>query len=256
MTYTNKVYLVESSNQKIVVKIWDDFTREAEFFWYIADLTKDPNIIFPRLLDTRWDDILIIEYKEGINWKEIVDDIDKDNRYHIWIQLGKNLKTLHNISLVWEIDRNIEIEKMINYLSTNTKIFDQTLYNKELEKFRYELYNTNEKFVLLHWDFSPHNCLFTRNKEKNTINISAILDPSGRVWWWIRYFDISYLMNTRRNKNKAQLARWFNETYKDIDKNNPMYIATENIMKMYLAEIYNDMWDKESSKNILDSIHQ
>lgn len=251
---TNKVYLVELLDwQKVVVKIWNDLTREAEFFGCISKYATNTQMLFPKLLDQKWNDILIIEYKEGINWKDIVDDISENNRYHIWKTLGQNMKILHDIKITNNIDKLLEIEKMIDYLSTETKIFDQNTYNQELTNLKDQLQQTNKQFVLLHGDFSPHNCLFIKDNIKSNTYVSAILDPSGRVWRWINYFDITYLMNTRWNKNKIQLKKWFEEVYK-VNQDDILYTWVEKIMKMYLAEIYNIMWDQEGSKNILNTL--
>ncbi len=246
---TNQVYLVQLKDwEKVVVKVWDDLQREIDFFWYMANI----DTLFPKLIDTKWNNVLIIEYKEGKNWKEVVNNINEDNRYTIWLQLGYAIKKLHSINMPLGIDKKNEIQKMIDYLSLdNVQIFDQTAYNKNLEQLRACLNKSSSKFILLHGDFSPHNCLFI--EDRSGYHISAILDPSGRVWRWANYFDIAYLMNTRWNKNKSQLKKWFEKEYR-VDRDGEFYASVEKTIKMYLAEIYKSMWDIESSKKIVDTL--
>lgn len=137
---------------------------------------------------------------------------------------------------------------MIIYLKTNTQIFQQTDYNNELNKLRWLLEKSSINYSMLHGDFSPHNCLFEKDN-KNMFNVSTILDPSARAWYWISFFDIVYLFNTRWNKDKNNLKKGFLQKY-NADTQNLLFIQFEKIMRMYLIEIYYSMWDIESSNGL------
>lgn len=249
---TNKVYLIELEWwEKVVMKIGDNLSREADFFWFVSKNKIEP---FPRLLDVEesWK-ILIFEFKKWINWKDIVDWLNTLNWVSLWNEFWEILNNLHSVSI--DIDnekKQKSIKEMLDYLSVKSKLFGQSEYDNEINKLRELLLVSNQKFVMLHWDFSPHNCLFKTNEEW-LHSISTVLDPSGRVSYWVSYFDVAYLLNTRWNKNKEQLRKWFIEKY-PINFTDPLFIQFEKVMKMYLVEIYSAIGDEVSSKEIIKTI--
>lgn len=249
---TNKVNLIELEWwEKVVMKIGTDLSREADFFWFVSKHKIKP---FPKLLemDDSWN-ILIFEFKEWINWKDIVDWLNGTNWKTIWNEFWEILNNLHSVSVDIDNDKKQKsIKEMLGYLSVKSQLFEQSEYDNEINKLRELLLISNQKFVMLHWDFSPHNCLFEEN-QKWIYSISTVLDPSGRVSYWVGYFDVVYLLNTRWNKNKEQLRKWFIEKY-SIDFTDPLLIQFEKVMRMYLAEIYFAMWDEASSKEIIQTI--
>lgn len=253
---TNEVYLVELEwGKKVVIKIWEDLSREETYFWFFArNWISNSSSILPKLLDSKnWWNTLVLEFREWMNWKDIVDFISDMNWETIWEKFWKSLKDLHwvkaNLSKETEI---VESKKMLDYVSIHTQVFSQSDYNRELELLKNLIWSSSKDFVMLHWDFSPHNCLFTWN-ENEGFNISTILDPSWRVWFWINYFDIVYLFNTRWNRNKWKLKEWFLKEY-EVDLSDPLFIQFEKVMKMYLIELYYSMWDENFSQKLSEKL--
>ncbi len=249
---TNEVYLfLLKWNKKVVVKKWENLLREMDFFSFVS---KNWLSIFPKLLDVKeWGKVLVFEFREWINWKEIVDWITESNWETIWRQFWKSLSELHLIPSKLNVEEKTKwISEMIGYLKVEAKAFSQEDYDKELNLLRDLILSSDKDFVILHWDFSPHNCLFIKNGN-NEFNISTILDPSGRIWYWINYFDIVYLFNTRWSKNKWKLKEWFLKEY-NIDLADPLFIQFEKLIRMYLIEIYSSIWDTSSAENIKETL--
>lgn len=95
---TNKVYLAKNSDwNNVVIKQWDELKRELEFYWFISDNNISG---FPKLIESIGDaSKLIFEFKEWVNWKEIVDLLSEKNWYLIWKQLWESINNLHNINI-------------------------------------------------------------------------------------------------------------------------------------------------------------
>lgn len=252
---TNGVDLLKFPNNKqIVIKTWNSLERESLFLKFVSENWIDK---FPKLFSTKYREgniDLILEFKEWINWKKIVDLLDDKNWETIWWELWESLNQLHWTNVdVNDEEKELSINQMIGYLTIkDTSYFEQEVFNKELSKLKELILKSENNFVMLHWDFSPHNFLFIN--DDNNYSISAILDPSWRVWYGINYFDIVYLFNTRWNKGKEWLKKWFLSKYY-IDQANPLYIQFDKVMKMYLIELYPHMSDTESSKNILNEFN-
>lgn len=251
---TNLVYVLELKwGKKVVLKLWENLTREAEFFWFISEHHVPQ---FPKLLEvSKWGKALLLEFKKGINGKEIVDHISESNWKTLWNELWESLQKLHTTKKVMNnSDKAQSIKSMIDYLSVESKIFDQNKYDQELKKLEKLLSQSDIPFVMLHGDFSPHNCLFEKNGN-DEYSLSTILDPSGRVAYGVNFFDVVYIFNTRWNKNKDQFMRWFLEKY-PIDMYHPLFLQFEKVMRMYLTEIYSVMGDVKSAENIMKKIYR
>ena len=234
--------------EKVVLKEWDELSREHAFYSFISDHSI---AWFPRLIeaDRSWKSLLL-SYCEGINGKEVVDSILASNWVSIWRHLWTILHELHAVSTpLSDEQKNIWIQEMLDYMSVDSKIFDQIAYDLELNRLQKMISKTSQPFVMLHGDFSPHNCLFYKN-EHGEYRISTVLDPSARVTYGVKYFDIAYLLNTRWNRNTSETRAWFLESY-PIDLSDPLFLQFEKIMRMYLAEIYSIMWDARSAENML-----
>lgn len=251
---TNIVLLSENEEwKKILIKkiINKNYSlqREVDFFWYVSDNNIE---WFPKLLDTdNWNKTIILEFKEWENWQDI--DISKENWEILWEDFWKKLLSLHNNKIeLTNNERKKAIYNMINYFDIweDDLIFFKDNFNNKKEKLKILLENDNEDFVMNHWDFSPHNCLFTKNNNWNYI-ISTILDPSLRAWYWSKYFDIIYLLNTRHNKYKENFEKWFFKIY-EVNKNLELFLKFDEVMKMYLIELYNLMDLKKDSINLYE----
>jgi len=240
---TNLVLLAENKYwEKVIIKKVksenNSLQREIDFYWYIANSDIE---WFPKLLDydTDWKTI-IMEFKEWKNWQYIY--IPNKNWEKLWEDFGEKLQNLHKNKIrLTSIERENAIENVINYFNIwkeDLNFFKDT-FDIEKEKLKVLLKKDNEDFVMIHWDFSPHNCLF-KNDNDWIYYISTILDPSLRVWYGSKYLDITYLFNTRHNKNKEFLKKWFFKKYK-INNNSEIFLQFDKVMKMYLKEIYNLM---------------
>lgn len=250
---TNKVYLLELEwRETVVMKVWSELFREAEFFEFVSN---NKITAFPKLLEVcqGWK-VLIFEFKKWVNGKDVADSLDGPNWQKLWAEFWKILNQIHSVrTCINGRNRWKSIDEMINYLLVQPKIFEQQEYSYELIKLHDLMQKSHRDLVMLHWDFSPHNCLFDRSDDWQ-YSISAVLDPSARVSTWINFFDIVYLFNTRWNKNKEQLMRGFLTTY-PLDLTNPLFVQFDKVMRMYLAEIYFAMWDNESSEDIIKRLN-
>jgi hypothetical protein len=112
---TNSVYRIDMWGSTYVLKVWSGLDREEKF--YGDSMTSE---YFPKLYDAfsvgdqKW---LLLEYKPGINGKELVNDIW--NWEHIGMQMWSALRALHakRTHQVSQEDRNVAVESMIDYLS-------------------------------------------------------------------------------------------------------------------------------------------
>lgn len=251
---TNKVYLVDLEWwENVVIKMGADLSREVKFWWFV---TNNEDSLFPKLLEGKpWDNRLVLEYREWKNGKEVVDFMSEDDCERMWEQFWKVLRRLHSKPLhLSSEERNTWKEMMIAYLAVQAQLFSQAGYDKELDILREMLSLSKKDFVVLHWDYSPHNCLFEKDKQGGYY-ISTILDPSGRVDYGVDYFDVVYLFNTRWNRNKEQLKKWFLSEY-HIDTLDPLFVQAERVMRMYLAEVYFCMGDIDSVENIMSILRK
>lgn len=183
---------------------------------------------------------IILEFKKWENGQYI--KISDKNWEKLWENFWEKLKNLHKNKIkLTTAEREKEIDNMINYFDIWKKdlTFFKDIFDIEKKKLKDLLKKDNEDFVINHWDLSPHNCLFKKDNN-GMYYISTILDPSWRAWYWSKYFDITYLFNTRHNKNKELLKKWFLKKYK-IDDNSELFLQFDKVMKMYLKELYNLM---------------
>lgn len=222
--------------------------REIIFYWFTS---KNHFKIFPKILDFSKDNnVIILEYKNWQNSQEI--NIPYNNWYDLWISFWNILKRIHKIKVnLNKIEKQDSINSIIDYFNINEShlTFFQEVFVQEKRELKNMISESKEDFVIIHWDFSPHNCLFLK-KPKSKYFIESILDPSLRISYWTIYFDIVYLFNTRHNKNKEKLKKWFLENY-NININSELFKKFDKVMKIYLIELYNLMNLKEDSNNIL-----
>lgn len=225
---TNAVYRIDIWDNIYVLKVWSDLDREEKFY---RDSAVDE--YFPKLHnvfsvgDRKW---LLLEYKSGVNGKEVVDNIW--NWETIGTELGSALRIIHNRNLhqVDVAERDWAVRSMIDYLSWgNTQ--------EDLEKLWICFNSCNLPLVHLHGDFSPHNCLFVKINDSD-YRVSAIFDPSGRVNMWFSEFDIFYALNNRWIRDKDAFKKWFIQGYGEVDFNSEIYRAIEKIFSNYLKMLY------------------
>jgi len=253
---TNTVLLVENNDwNKYVVKKSENnlLQREIDFYSYVS---KNNIKWFPKLIDKNknWD-TLILEFIEWENWQFI--DFSWENLEIIWEEFWKILKELHKEGINFnDIEKQKSIDNMINYFNIweNDLVFFKKTFDKEKQKLKKILEENNDCFVMIHWDFSPHNSLFKKDNNWK-YHISAILDPSWRAWYWSIFFDIAYLFNTRHVKNKESLKKWFLKRY-NINLNSKLFLQFDKVTRMYLIELYNLMWLEKDSKNLYDEFYK
>lgn len=247
---TNKVFLAEDEQwTKVVIKKSekDDLKREIDFFWFVSKNNIDG---YPKLLDVwNFDKTIVLEYKKWVNWQDI--DILSENWTVLWEEFWVCLKKLHIEQDLDEQQKNIAIYNIISYFFIWDLKFFEKEFELEKEILKKMMKESNEKFVMNHGDFSPHNCLFVKKKDKK-YHLSTILDPSWRAWYGFKYFDIVYLFNTRHIKYKTNLKKWFLKSY-TFDKEKKLYKQFDKVMKMYLIELYYLMWFENESLKLLKS---
>ena len=107
-------------------------------------------------------------------------------------------------------------------------------------------------FCLIHGDFSPHNCLFTK-KENWEYTLWSVLDPSWRTSFWMAEFDIAYALNNRWIIDKESFEKWFIEEY-NFDINSDLFSKLEEVMKSYLKTLYKHLADEEIKKRELKNV--
>jgi thiamine kinase-like enzyme len=173
--YTNDTFLLNHSPSPLVIKVANTFNADIENEIHCLNLTQDTGIT-PKIYDlikTEDLQIIVMEYRKGINGQTILDNKEIERTKELYKSLGESLaKRIHSkrynpTSKIKEFNLN-EIDFNLDFvpesLLTNAK---RSLQN---------INEAKEEWVLTHGDYGIHNVLYT---DTNTL---TVLDWEWAEW--------------------------------------------------------------------------
>ncbi len=171
---------------------------------------------------------LLLEFKEGKNLYEIINEIDKRELLNIYFNLGKEIRKIHSYKKE-DIERDlfdksiVEIETKIKEFSLDKK-FDKIINILKEKKSVFQ-----EKYSLIHGDFDSRNILVKNSRGFYTL--SGIIDFE-QARYDNRNFDIVniYMKDLWKDKN---IEKSFFKGYNS--KNSIRSIDNYEIFILYLG---------------------
>jgi thiamine kinase-like enzyme len=223
--YTNETFLLNGIHPPLVVKVTNKFNEDIENEINCLNLTQGTGVTpkIYELIKTDAIQIIVMEYRKGINGQSILDNNDLKRTKELYKSLGESLaKFIHSRKYNFT-SRGIK-ESNINGLNLNLDFVPEVLIKKSKEILQY-INDVKEEWVLTHGDYGIHNVLYT------TSNTLSVLD-----WEWAEWAnpitDIAWVFwftKLHYSKYADTLNLIFIEEYKI---NNPVHLSPE-ILRAY-----------------------
>lgn len=203
-----KVYLIESSSEKYILKIPKTDLTKIENEEFALTILSSLDIPIPKLIYKN-SEFLIETYIEG----SLLSKNDSDNLY---IQLGRFINKIHSIKLngFGEIkngkgEHKREYEYLFSWLN-----LDKNKNNNLLEKYNFELFFKenleiiNSKYsYFLHGDISYSNIIINNNK------ITGIIDFGDSIAGPIEYDLALFFIQIQNDDNWEAFLKGYNKGF-------------------------------------------
>lgn len=158
--YTNETFLLDGIQPPVVAKVIDTVNDEIENEINCLKLTQETGIT-PKIYDVMKIDgiqIIIMEYRKGINGQTILDSEDLNIKKELYKSLGQTLaKRIH--SKKFHVSGGIK-ECNFNELKFNLDFVPDVLINNSKTLLN-NIKDRQEEWVLTHGDYGAHNILYT-----------------------------------------------------------------------------------------------
>ena len=232
---TNSTYLL---GNRFIAKIGDALWNETRFLSMAATHgIHVPKLIASNKIDGKY--IIIMEYLHNtLSGRDAI--LSKQEWHQVGIEAGRQLRRIHALDM--QITPTESIASLRSFLTLpKTQYISQEIYQEALEAVL--IYGCNQ-LSFVHGDFTPHNLLI----HKETHELIAIIDPSGRIQEAPPYFD--YV--------RAKISRWstsdffegLHTGYNNAKLDWKILTLFEWVLSGHYAEIYAMMGDEISSQRL------
>jgi aminoglycoside phosphotransferase len=223
--YTNETFLLNGRFPPLVVKVANKFNEDIDTEITCLNLTQEIGVV-PKiydLIETEGHQIIVMEYKKGINGQSILDNNELERTRELYKSLGASLaKGIHSIKYNSNL-RGMK-EFTLNELSLSLDFVPDFLIAASMEILQ-NINDPKEEWVLTHGDYGIHNVLFTDT------NILTVLDWEWSEWanpltdiGWVCWFTKLHYPEYADSLNLI-----FIREYKI---NNPIHLSPE-VLKAY-----------------------
>ncbi|MGB3259950.1 aminoglycoside phosphotransferase family protein [Paenisporosarcina sp.] len=192
--YTNETFLLDGIQPPVVAKVINAVNDEIENEINCLKLTQEIGIT-PKIYDVmKIEDIqiIIMEYRKGINGQTIMDSEDLNIKKELYKSLGQTLaKSIHSKKFQY-VSSGIK-ECNFNELNYNLDFVPDVLINNSKTLLN-NIQDRQEEWVLTHGDYGVHNILYT---DTHTLTVldwewSEWANPLTDIGWVCWFTKLHY----------------------------------------------------------------
>lgn len=223
--YTNDTFLLNGTLPPLVVKVTNKFNEDIENEINCLNLIQETGVTpkIYELIETDALQIIVMEYRKGINGQSILDNNELERTKELYKNLGASLaKRIHSIKYNYTSSGIRECTFNEFYLSLD--FVPEFLIANSMEILQ-NINDNEEEWVLTHGDYGIHNVLYT---DTNTLTVldwewSEWANPLTDIGWVCWFTKLHY----------PEYADSLNLLFiKEYKINNPIHLSPE-VLRSY-----------------------